>query len=315
MAVVEAQRRVNAQSEMIWNIVADLTGEAGKPPMARGVEWLSGEGLGLRRRINAPDAVSWEEECVVWEPPRMYTMRVKPEGFPIPCAYLRYTCSLSVESGAVLVRLYFDYAPRFGLIGALLDRFGNRQRLYQHATQMLDNWIRMVHAREWAYRITVRRIIEEKGGHVHVVSPETRVAEVAAVLAENRIGSALVLDAEGVIVGVLSERDIVRGLATAGESLLTQPASQIMTREVILARPEDNMMSVMACMSERRIRHLPVVDGDNVLGLISIGDVIKARISELEGESETLLEYIEARRWHELYKELGPAAYTDTVLR
>jgi signal-transduction protein with cAMP-binding, CBS, and nucleotidyltransferase domain len=72
------------------------------------------------------------------------------------------------------------------------------------------------------------------------------------------------------------------------------------------------MMSVMACMTERRVRHLPVVEHDQVLGLISIGDVIKARISELEGQSETLRDYIEARHWHELYKEVGPAAYVES---
>jgi len=147
---------------------------------------------------------------------------------------------------------------------------------------------------------------------VHSVRPDTPISEVAEALKQFRIGTALVLDGDESIAGVLSERDIVRGIAESGAGLLGQAAETIMTRDVITADPEDNMMSVMACMSERRIRHLPVVDADQVLGLISIGDVIKARISELEGQSETLLDYIEARRWHELYKEVGPAAYAES---
>jgi signal-transduction protein with cAMP-binding, CBS, and nucleotidyltransferase domain len=70
-------------------------------------------------------------------------------------------------------------------------------------------------------------------------------------------------------------------------------------------------MLIMACMSSRRIRHLPVVDAGKVLGLISMGDVVKARMDELEGQSDTLRGYIEARRWHELYQEIGPAAYAE----
>lgn len=312
MPVVEVQRRVNAQHAMVWDIVSDLEGEAGRPPMAKQVELLGGQGVGLRRRIRAADSVSWEEECVVWEPGRLYTMRIQPEAFPVRLASIRYTCSLAKTGGSVLVRLYFDYAPRFGWLGGLLDRMVQRRQLEQYASQLMDNWMRMIHAREWAYNVTVRRILEEKGGNVHAVAPATLIAEVVAILAANRIGSVLVLDAEGGLAGVLSERDIVRGLAANGQGVLARPAADLMTREVITAGPGDNMMSVMACMSDRRVRHLPVMEGSSVLGLVSIGDVIKARLSELEGQSETLLDYIEARRWHELYKELGPAAYSDS---
>lgn len=312
MAIAETSRRVNANPVLVWEIVADMHGDAGPPPAAERIDHIEGSGTDLRRTLSDGEGRVWEERCVGWEPGRLYSMALAGGEFPLPVAALRYTCSVSEEAGSVLVRLYFDYQPRFGLLGRLMEHFGLQRRLTALGAAVLDNWVRIIHAREWAYRVTVRKIIEDKGGHVHAVQPDTPLRTVAAQLSEHRIGSVLVLESDGRIAGVVSERDIVRNLAELGGSLLDEPAGRIMTREVVTAGPEDNMMSVMACMSERRVRHLPVVSGDAVLGLISIGDVIKARITELEGESETLLDYIEARRWHEAYKEIGPAAYSES---
>lgn len=314
MAVVEVRRRVTANTRMVWNIVADLQGDAGVPPAAKSLTVLEGtaaSGLGLKRRITGREGHSWDEECVGWEDGRLYSMALIGGDFPAPCAQLRYTCSVAEDAGTVLIRLYFDYQPRFGLLGQWFDKLGSRKQLQVYARELLDNWVRIVHAREWAYRVTTRSILEDKGAHVHAVTPATLVSEVIAMLREHRIGSVLVLDGGEEIAGVLSERDIVRALGESGAAVLEQEAGSIMTTTVITAAPDDNMMSVMACMSERRIRHLPVVEGSEVLGLVSIGDVIKARMSELEGQSETLLDYIEARRWHEAYKEIGPAAYAE----
>jgi len=311
MAVVEVRRRVKANKRMVWSIVSDLTGDSTLPPAAKRADILRGAELGLTRRVTGGDGRVWQEECVGWDSGKLYSVVISGD-FPVGSPQLRYTCSLVEEAGSVLIRLYFDFIPRFGLVGRLIEGVGGRRELQVYATDVLDNWVRIVHAREWVYRVTARRILEEKGGHVHSVGPKTPVREVAAVLKKYRIGTALVLDGEQKIAGVLSERDIVRGIAASGAGLLEQSADTIMTREVITADPDDNMMSVMACMTECRIRHLPVVEYDQVLGLISIGDVIKARISELEGQSETLLDYIKARHWHELYKEVGPAAYAES---
>lgn len=310
MAIVEARRRVKAHMSMVWSIVSDLGGDAGVPPAAQRVEVLSEGEPGLIRRVTGRDGHVWQEECVGWQSGKLYSIVITGD-FPVRSARLRYTCSLAEEAGTVLIRLYFDFVPRFGILGRFFARLGGRPALRSYAGDMLDNWVRIVHAREWVYRVTARSILEEKGGHVHAVTPQTPVSDVISLLREQRIGAALVLDAAGSIAGVLSERDVVRGIAESGAELLARPASSIMTAKVIVADPEDNMMSVMGCMSERRIRHLPVVEDGQVLGLISIGDVIRARISELEGQSETLLDYIDARRWHELYKEVGPAAYAE----
>jgi len=310
MAVVEVRRRVKANTSMVWEIVSDLTGDAGLPPAARHADVIAGESATLQRRLTGRDGLVWQEEVVGWEPGKLYSVVISGD-FPVASSRIRYTCSISEDAGTVLIRLYFDYAPRYGLLGRFFDRLGGRGRLQQYATDVLDNWVRIIHAREWVYRVTARTIIEEKGAHVHAIGPDTRVSDAVNQLREQRIGCLLVLDAAGRIAGLLSERDIVRALGATNAEVLDGPVSAIMTANVITAGPDDNMMSVMACMSDRRIRHLPVVDADQVLGLISIGDVIKARITELEGQSETLLDYIEARRWHELYKELGPAAYAE----
>jgi CBS domain-containing protein len=240
-------------------------------------------------------------------------MAVDTADFPVKCEALRYTCVVAPEKAAVLIRFYIDYLPRFGALGSLLDRFSNRGRLFGYARQQMDNWINIIHAREWAYRVTVASLLDDKGRKLYSVTPAATVAEAVAMLREHRIGSVMVLSPDQSIAGVLSERDIVHGMADRGAAVMDEPVSGIMTNEVIVAHPGDNMMMVMSCMSDQRIRHLPVVDEGRPVGLISIGDVVKARISELEGQSETLRDYIEARHWHELYQELGPAAYTQDL--
>lgn len=131
-----------------------------------------------------------------------------------------------------------------------------------------------------------------EGDEVITVGPDDTVAAVAGLLAEHRIG-AVVVSADGsAIDGVLSERDIVRALAAQGAAALEDTASEIMTRKVFTCQPETTVDQVMALMTERRIRHLPVVVDEKLIGIISIGDVVKDRISALETETQALHEYI-----------------------
>jgi CBS domain-containing protein len=310
MPVITAQRRVKAHTDLVWRCVADLGGDHGVPPEASRVEVLDGEGASLRRRVISREGRGWLEEVVDWQPEQRFTVKVEAERFPVACARLRYSCSITEEENRILLRLWFDYQPRYGALSRI---FGLRTRrdLESYARAQLDNWVRVIHAREWAYRVTAKTLLDEKGNQVLSVQPDTTVAAAAALLSEHRIGAVPALDSDGNIAGMISERDIVRGLSEHGEQLLTQPVANIMTKKVVVADPADNMMLIMACMSGRRIRHLPVVEAGKLLGLISIGDVIKARTNELEGQSETLRGYIDARRWHELYQELGPAAYAE----
>lgn len=136
-------------------------------------------------------------------------------------------------------------------------------------------------------------LLQDKGSDVVTVTPEDITVDVVAVLAERRIG-AVVVSADGAAIdGVLSERDIVRALATEGTAALERAAAHWMTSTVVTCTPESTVEELMATMTARRIRHVPVVVDGALGGLISIGDVVKDRISTLENETQVLHDYIE----------------------
>ena len=122
---------------------------------------------------------------------------------------------------------------------------------------------------------------------------ETRsIAEAAQLLARERIGALVIRNASGEMIGILSERDIVRSIAKDGATVIERPVSSVMTREVLCCEPEDSIADVMAMMTERRFRHLPVKDNGRLIGMVSIGDLVKQRVEEAEGEAAQLREYI-----------------------
>ena len=140
----------------------------------------------------------------------------------------------------------------------------------------------------------VSDILSQKGGLVFTVTPGTTVAQVAQQLSTRRIGSVLVMAGTDSIAGIVSERDLVRALAQHGASALDVEVRQVMTREVVTCHPDDPIERVMGMMTDGRFRHLPVVDRDELVGLISIGDVVKARLAETQHEAEALKAYIVA---------------------
>jgi CBS domain-containing protein len=139
--------------------------------------------------------------------------------------------------------------------------------------------------------MTVRAILNSKGHHIETVEPEARLSAVIRTLGERRIGAVLVMQ-KGHVEGILSERDIVRVLGERGASVLDEPVSVTMTRKVVSCRPSDTVAGIMEMMTMGKFRHLPVVDDGKVVGLISIGDVVKWRVSEYENEQEALRSYI-----------------------
>ncbi len=138
----------------------------------------------------------------------------------------------------------------------------------------------------------VSDILAQKGGVVFSVSPGTSVADVTRQLSTRRIGAVLVLDGDGAVLGIVSERDLVRALAAHAGKALELDVRQVMTRGVITCDPDDSIEEVMTVMTRERFRHLPVVRSGELLGLISIGDVVKARIEETRHETEALKAYI-----------------------
>jgi CBS domain-containing protein len=135
-------------------------------------------------------------------------------------------------------------------------------------------------------------LIRGKSHEIVKIRSDKSIAEAAIALTENKIGALLVEDQDGTIGGILSERDIVGGMAPHGADLHDVAVSELMTRDVIRCSPNDSINEAMAMMTDRRIRHLPVFDGDELVGFISIGDLVKCRIMEVQSEAEALRQYI-----------------------
>lgn len=140
--------------------------------------------------------------------------------------------------------------------------------------------------------MTVKAILSSKGRNVVTVSPTITLSAATRVLAENRIGAVVVTDSEKRVVGILSERDLVRVIAEQGEAALNAPVESAMTRKVITCSDRDTVGEIMEKMTTGKFRHVPVVEDGRLAGVISIGDVVKYRLSEMEQESNALREYI-----------------------
>jgi len=139
--------------------------------------------------------------------------------------------------------------------------------------------------------MTVRTILDTKGHQVESVQPGAKLSAAVKVLGEKKIGAVLVMNASR-LEGILSERDIVRVLGERGARVLDEPVSSVMTRKVVSCRQSDTVAGIMEMMTLGKFRHLPVVEDTKVVGLISIGDIVKWRVQEYEREQEALRDYI-----------------------
>jgi CBS domain-containing protein len=139
--------------------------------------------------------------------------------------------------------------------------------------------------------MTVKTILSNKGGNVTTTGPADTLESGMRILAEHGIGALVVLGADQRVIGVLSERDIVRALAERGPSALTEPLAQVMTRNVSTCSPSDTVKSIMKRMTVCKFRHLPVVEQEQLVGIVSIGDVVKHTLMEMRDESEALHDY------------------------
>lgn len=134
-------------------------------------------------------------------------------------------------------------------------------------------------------------VLRGKGTDVATIEPGTIVSQLLATLAEHNVGALVVVDQEA-LVGIVSERDVVRHLRQRGAELLDMPVSDIMTTDVATCTPEETVDHLMVLMTQRRIRHVPVMMGRRLVGIVSIGDVVKSRMNELEHTQEQLQRYI-----------------------
>lgn len=138
----------------------------------------------------------------------------------------------------------------------------------------------------------VNGVLEGKGSGVATISPEHTLLAAASELGQRRIGALVVLAVDGSVVGIVSERDIVLAIAESGAPALTRRVSEVMSVDVITCGPNDSMEQLMTAMTEQRIRHLPVLSDGALVGIVSIGDVVKRRVAEIENETKALGDYI-----------------------
>jgi CBS domain-containing protein len=140
--------------------------------------------------------------------------------------------------------------------------------------------------------MNVEHILSEKGREVFTIAPDLTLAEAARTLSERRIGALVVSDAGSPVLGILSERDIVRALAVKGPSALEEPVSGYMTGQVVTCTSHTAINDLMETMTRGKFRHVPIVENGRLIGLVSIGDIVKFRVAEIESESRALREYI-----------------------
>lgn len=140
--------------------------------------------------------------------------------------------------------------------------------------------------------MTVSTILSEKGREVLTIEPGANLAAAAKLLAEKRIGAVLILGADRRLVGIMSERDIVQALAARGAAALDEQVSQTMTRRVETCNESETVGSIMERMTKGKFRHVPVVEQGRVVGIVSIGDVVKHRLQDMERESAAMRDYI-----------------------
>jgi len=141
--------------------------------------------------------------------------------------------------------------------------------------------------------MNVKTILALKGNSVTTIEPTATLERAVALLAKHRIGALVVLGADQRIIGILSERDIVRAFAELGASALTTPLAQIMTRKVVTCSEADTVAAIME-LTTGKFRHVPVLEQERLVGIVSIGDIVKHRLSEIEHESAALRDYIQS---------------------
>ncbi len=140
--------------------------------------------------------------------------------------------------------------------------------------------------------MSVAAILKEKGADVATVTGDVTLFDIAQLLSDKQIGAVVIVDAQGRLEGIVSERDLVKSIVAYGPEALNEPAKNHMTRKVVTCSRSDTVAELMASMTVGRFRHLPVVEGGKLVGIVSIGDIVKRRIAEAEMEADAMRDYI-----------------------
>jgi CBS domain-containing protein/beta-phosphoglucomutase-like phosphatase (HAD superfamily) len=235
--------------------------------------------------------------CLAIEAGRSGTQAAKDAGFPVittRSAYCRETPAFSASDTVVIEDLTNLIGPDHGRLDPLTaeDRaslLSSLQRLHSGNCKGLADL-------DWSHSMRVSDILKSKGSAVKTIEAKATMRALAQAFRKEGVGAMLVLDAGGKLQGIISERDLARGIDEFGGDLPEMRVSDLMTRSVVTCVPEDNVAIVANVMTQRRIRHLPVVVNEAVVGLISIGDVLKYRLDEVQLEASVLRDVARARR-------------------
>jgi CBS domain-containing protein len=141
--------------------------------------------------------------------------------------------------------------------------------------------------------MTIAALLQTKGNEVIQLSPDVSLQQAVAILVERRIGCVPVVE-DGEVIGILSERDVVRALNDGGATVLSQTVQSVMTSPAVTISPDMPVISALSLMTQRRIRHLPVIDQGRMTGFVSIGDLVKYRIDKIEAEAAAMRDYIQS---------------------
>lgn len=306
MLILEVDKRVKGELEQIWETLTDPKCFSDAAPDIIRVETIAGEAKGMIRRLHHKSGRSWEEECKEWEPEQRFVMQANTENYPLPVSFIQRITSIQQKQKNIVITIRYEYTPNYGPLGLFLDKHQIRPVLKIFATQLIENLAKNIHQQNVGNTVTAATILKNKDPKLLTITPDTKISDASKILTEHRIGCLIALDNNEKIAGVLSERDIVNGLANTDHPILDKPADQFMTHNVIVSRPEDSLSTLSNIMSQKKIRHLPIVDDkEKLIGIISVSDLVNARMHELEEESAAMQQYIEGRKWREVSMQIG----------
>jgi CBS domain-containing protein len=298
MTQIRLQQTLTAKGSAAWSVVRDFSRLVDFDPELSEAVVTRGAGADAVVRLVNHAGQAWEERCVEYRSGCSWTLACQDDSLPFPFRRrAREVTVTDTDDGQCELAYELNYTTRWGPLGALKVSAARQRSLAQ---QTLEAMVHGVRDDQWRHTVSVQSILNRKGENVVSVAPDDTVRSVAALLQANGIGAVLVLDADDQLVGLVSERDITYGIARDGAGILDQPVASIMSSNLVVCSPEHDMEYVMLCMTDKRIRHLPVLADGQLKGIVSIGDVVLQRIAALESQSQTMREYIESREWRYL---------------
>jgi len=299
MPTITRFRVLSGQTDDVWQELTDFRGWPRLSAHISQVDLVGRASDSLLLEIRNQDGLMLKASASEDHGDRSMRVTIDPvTPHPLGVTSLRFVVAESIEENErVDVTVSADYRNRVPLVGGLLTRSARKAERISFIDSWLDGLSQFARRRHWQFKDNVRTVLSHKGHTVVTASPDDQLGHIANLMANKNIGVVLIVNTNNALMGMVSERDIVKRLSQSGAAALGLTAAQAMTRDLIVVEPQTDLMHVMTCMTENKVRHLPVMENDKLVGLISIGDVVVQRIQALQADSDTLRDYIAAREW------------------